>query len=52
MRGSGASLRLAATDLSNHVACGHLTSLSVADAAGEIPGGYTNFDRMRCVNPT
>lgn len=44
MRGAGASLRLAATDLSNHLACSHLTSLSLADAAGQIAGGYTNFD--------
>ena len=44
MKGGGLSLRLAATDLSNHVACGHLTSLNLAHAAGEIAGGYTNFD--------
>jgi len=46
MRGNAGSVRLAATDLSNHVMCGHLTSLSLADAAGEIAGGYTNFDPL------
>ena len=46
MKGAGESLRLAATDLSNHVACGHLTSLSLAHAAGELDGGYTNFDPL------
>jgi predicted RecB family nuclease len=40
------TLRLAATDLSNHVACGHLTTLSLANARGEIASGYTNFDPL------
>src|SRR3569833_423274 len=44
MKGRGSTLRLAATDLSNHVACSHLTSLNHANAAGEIAGGFTNFD--------
>ena len=44
MKGRGSTLRLAATDLSNHVACSHLTSLYLAIAAGEIAGGFTNFD--------
>jgi predicted RecB family nuclease len=46
MKRVGGELRLAATDLSNHVACGHLTSLSIAKAGGEIEGGYTNFDPL------
>lgn len=46
LKGTGAALRLAATDLSNHVSCAHLTSLSLADAAGQLPGGFTNFDPL------
>lgn len=43
MKGHGTGIQLAATDLSNHVACGHLTSLSLAHATGTI-AGYSNFD--------
>lgn len=46
MKGYGQGLKLAATDLSNHVACRHLTSLSFAHASGAIAGGYTNFDPL------
>lgn len=36
-------LRLAATDLANHINCEHLTTLSLQVAHGEL-GAYTNFD--------
>ncbi len=36
MQGSGASLRLAATDISNHLACRHLTQLDRAVAEGRL----------------
>ncbi|MGE0867555.1 MAG: TM0106 family RecB-like putative nuclease [Kofleriaceae bacterium] len=45
MRERGDKLRLAATDLSDHVACGHLTSLNIAVARGEL-GSCTNFDPL------
>jgi len=36
-------LGLAATDLANHIACGHLTTLSLKVARGEL-ATFTNFD--------
>lgn len=39
------SLRLAATDLANHLACPHLTTLDLQYAFGEL-AGYTNFDPL------
>jgi len=38
-------LQLSATDLSNHIACGHLTTLGLAYARKQITG-YTNFDPL------
>ena len=37
MRYAEGRLAFAATDLSSHLACGHLTSLRRAAAAGEVP---------------
>jgi len=46
MKRNDSTVRLAATDLSNHVACAHLTSLELAKAYGEIASGYSNFDPL------
>src|SRR5947207_2014874 len=37
MKSNGQRIRLSATDLSNHLACGHITSLDFAVAAGLRP---------------
>ena len=45
MKQADGRLGLAATDLANHIACGHLTTLNLRVARGEL-GSYTNFDPL------
>jgi uncharacterized protein len=45
VRWVGGELQLAATDLSDHVTCAHLTTLGLAQVRGEL-GSYTNFDPL------
>lgn len=42
----GTELLLSATDLSNHIACGHLTHLAHAAATGSEPHAFTHFDPL------
>src|SRR4051812_21949351 len=35
MKNLGGTIRLAATDISNHLFCGHLTALNVSESRGE-----------------
>lgn len=45
MRDDGHRVRLAATDLSNHVACRHLTALNLALMRGDLTA-YSDFDPL------
>src|SRR2546427_9963128 len=40
MHAADGNIRLSATDLANHLACGHLTTLSLAAARGGPPAPY------------
>jgi len=58
MKGRIGALRGVATELSNHLACSRLASLTIVDVCSEIAGDDTNFDprlkllrkRTRCAN--